>query len=73
MHENIAHTARSSQDHVWVLRGGGDGGDPSLVAFQRTKETQRFRHSVLAELDDAEPRNQKARSLSHQPPLHVTV
>lgn len=42
----FASTSGRSQDHVWVLRRGGNGGNPSLVAFQRTEETKLFRHGV---------------------------
>lgn len=37
-------TSRRGQNHVRVLRRRCDGGDPSLVALQRSQETQRFGH-----------------------------
>ena len=37
-------TTRSSEDHVRVLRRGGDGGDPAGVASEGTLECERLSH-----------------------------
>lgn len=39
---NWRRTSGRSENHVWVLRRGGDRSDPSLVGFERTEETKRL-------------------------------
>jgi len=41
---NRPRTTRSSEDHVRVLRRGGDGGDPAGVASEGTLESERLSH-----------------------------
>ena len=40
--ENGEHTTRRSEDHVGVFGGGGDSGDPALVAGHRAEVAKRF-------------------------------
>ena len=39
--------SRGSQEHVWVLRRGSDGGDPSLVGGEGASVDERFRHDLM--------------------------
>lgn len=36
--------AGTRQEHVWVLQGGREGGDPSGVALKGALENELFRH-----------------------------
>ncbi len=40
--ENDRHTTRRGEDHVGVFGGGGDSGDPALVAGHRAEVTEGF-------------------------------
>lgn len=42
--KNVIHTSGSRQNHVWVLRGGSNSGNPSFVAGEGAEKTQGFSH-----------------------------